>query len=82
MSAHISRQLADEFLKAAVASRLDASNDDFVTASFAVFVLALSRQPAAKREETLRRIERHGALREALWMNTRESPVGPFGTRH
>jgi hypothetical protein len=83
MSGHISRQLAGRYYKVATTSAdLNASPKDYVVAALHMLALAISGLAASKREELLRAIERDGALREAVRMNTRQHPQGPYGTRH
>jgi hypothetical protein len=83
MSAHISRQLAGRYYKvAATSADLNASPKDYVVAALHMLALAIAGLSASKREELLRAIERDGALREAVRMNTPEHSQGPYGTRH
>jgi hypothetical protein len=58
--------LINKLLDVVVATELDAPDDEFVAVGMAMLSLAISRLPAAKREETLRAIEDGGALRRAV----------------
>jgi hypothetical protein len=58
------------------------ADDEFVASTFAMFALAVSKLPAAVREETLLAVEEGGALRKAVAMYPDRTSEAPNATRH